>query len=48
MLANNKAIQQLERAQPEQAMPRMAISLKVGFYWRPHFHFDLCLVAAAF
>lgn len=37
MLANNKAIQQLDPAQQEQAMARTAVGLKVGEYAAPVF-----------
>lgn len=47
MLANNKAIQQLDPAQQEQAYSRTAIGLKVGEYAAPIFILIYVLVIAA-
>jgi len=47
MLANNKAIQQLDPAQQEQAYSRTAISLKVGEYAAPVFILISVLITAA-
>jgi hypothetical protein len=47
MLANNKAIQQLEPAQQEQAITRTAIGLKVGEYGAPIFILIYVLIIAA-
>jgi len=47
MLANNKAIQQLDPAQQEQAYARTAIGLKVGEYAAPVFILIYVLIIAA-
>lgn len=47
MLANNKAIQQLDPAQQEQAYARTAIGLKVGEYGAPIFILIYVLIIAA-
>lgn len=47
MLANNKAIQQLDPAQQEQAYARTAIGLKVGEYAAPVFVLIYVLITAA-
>jgi hypothetical protein len=47
MLANNKAIQQLDPAQQEQAYARTAIGLKVGEFGAPIFVLIYVLVTAA-
>jgi hypothetical protein len=47
MLANNKAIQQLDPAQQEQAYARTAIGLKVGEYAAPIFILIYVLITAA-
>lgn len=47
MLANNKAIQQLDPAQQEKAYSRTAISLKVGEYAAPIFVLIYVLIVAA-
>jgi hypothetical protein len=47
MMANSKAIQQLEPAQQEQAIARTAIGLKVGEYGAPIFVLIYVLVTAA-
>ena len=47
MLANNKAIQQLDPAQQEQAYSRTAIGLKVGEYAAPIFILIYVLITAA-
>ncbi|MFL6389609.1 MAG: YIP1 family protein [Terriglobales bacterium] len=47
MLANNKAIQQLDPAQQEQAYARTAIGLKVGEYAAPIFILIYVLIIAA-
>jgi hypothetical protein len=47
MLANNKAIQQLDPAQQEQAYSRTAVSLKVGEYAAPIFILIYVLIIAA-
>ena len=47
MLANNKAIQQLDPAQQEQAYTRTAVGLKIGEYTAPIFILLYVLVIAA-
>ena len=47
MLANNKAIQQLEPAQQEQAYSRTAVGLKIGEYTAPIFVLLFVLIIAA-
>ena len=47
MMANNKAIQQLEPAQQEQAISRTAVGLKIAMYIAPFFVLLYVVVSAA-